>query len=411
MVSSSIFIAALLALASLSEASSHRPSRHNGRNIARAVRRDGSSRKCRSHPPSLPANATSSAVASTTPVATSVRVSAATNLASVASSASASSSSSSAKKASSTAASTSAPKASSSSSSSSSSTSSLTGLLKALFPVTQSSDAWTTVDGADDALPLTDSTLKIQSNLKALAHPYVQTPGADSRLAMRAHFDAGAWGLNKGVLGGMSWYGQGATEDWSNAKEMTFGYSILFDHDFAFNKGGKLPGLYFGQNAEDAQSCSGGSRRTDCASVRLMWRTDGKGEFYTYLPNPDVSPAFSANKKLCDVAPQSECNDEFGASVGRGAFAFTPGRWTTLSMRVLLNDAGQANGQIELFVDGQSTIAVDGLIIAHSDSDTPTRAQGIMAQTFFGGSDDSWASPRDQNIYFSDFSASVTKHF
>lgn len=116
-----------------------------------------------------------------------------------------------------------------------------------------------------------------------------------------------------------------------------------------------------------------------------MWRTDGKGELYTYLPNPEISSQFNANKALCNVAPLSECNDEYGASVGRGAFSFTPGKWTTLAMRVLLNDDGKANGELELFVDGKSTINVDGLIIAYSKDDTPARAQGIMAQTFFGG--------------------------
>ncbi|KAI0317489.1 hypothetical protein OF83DRAFT_1058634 [Amylostereum chailletii] len=284
-------------------------------------------------------------------------------------------------------------------------------ILGQLFPSGQPDDSWTTLAGADGALPLNDQTLGVGSNIKVLPHPYVQTPGDDSRLAMRAHFNKGAWGLKKEILGGMSWYGPGATDDWTSAKEMTFGYSILFDEGFEWAKGGKLPGLYFGQDAKQGQSCSGGDRRVDCASVRLMWRTDGKGEFYTYLPNPSIDPQFEANQKLCDVPPQSLCNDIYGASVGRGAFSFTAGEWTELAIRVLLNDEGQANGEIELFVNGDSKISVDGLIIAYSDTDTPTRAQGIMAQSFFGGSDDSWASPQDQNIYFADFSAAVTKYF
>jgi hypothetical protein len=84
-----------------------------------------------------------------------------------------------------------------------------------------------------------------------------------------------------------------------------------------------------------------------------------------------------------------------------------------------LNDAGQSNGEQELFVNGQSVLHITGLEIA---ADPSTKIYGIMAQTFFvspllltqldssdiqGGSDSSWASPRDQDIWFKDFSLAV----
>ena len=75
-----------------------------------------------------------------------------------------------------------------------------------------------------------------------------------------------------------------------------------------------------------------------------MFRTDGKGELYTYLP-----PDYSANKAVCNIAPESDCNDVYGASVGRGSFTFATGARTYVSQRVRLNDAGQANGELELF--------------------------------------------------------------
>lgn len=108
-----------------------------------------------------------------------------------------------------------------------------------------------------------------------------------------------------------------------------------------------------------------------------MWRTDGAGEFYTYLP-----PDFDANQRVCDVPPYSECNSVYGASVGRGAFTFKTGTWNTIAERVLLNDAGQENGEIELFFEGQSLIKVDGLVL-RDNADGAIR--GIMMQTFFGG--------------------------
>lgn len=117
-----------------------------------------------------------------------------------------------------------------------------------------------------------------------------------------------------------------------------------------------------------------------CYSVRLMWRTNGMGEIYSYLPDYEVD-GYAANKKVCDVAPLSECNPTYGASVGRGSFTFPTGEWTTVSQRVKLNDVGQANGEMQLFVNGKSVINVSGIILRDSDAG---RHRGIQMQTFFG---------------------------
>ena len=134
-----------------------------------------------------------------------------------------------------------------------------------------------------------------------------------------------------------------------------------------------------------------------------MWRTDGAGELYTYLP-----PDFDTNKGVCDIPPFSTCNDVYGASVGRGSFYFKPGSRATIGQRVRLNDAGQTNGELELFVEGKSIFTVKNLVFRDSDAG---RIQGIQMQTFFGGSDSSYASPKDQSAYFSDFSVAITETF
>ena len=108
-----------------------------------------------------------------------------------------------------------------------------------------------------------------------------------------------------------------------------------------------------------------------------MWRTGGKGELYTYLP-PD-SPE---NKAVCNVPPKSECNDVFGASVGRGSFTWKTGGRTTISQRVRLNDPGKENGELEMFANGKSVVKVGGLVLRDSDAG---RIRGIQMQTFFGG--------------------------
>ena len=132
-----------------------------------------------------------------------------------------------------------------------------------------------------------------------------------------------------------------------------------------------------GDDGAGSTSCSGGSRNDACFSVRTMFRPGGAGEIYTYLP-----PSSKANDRVCNIAPESDCNPTYGASVGRGAFKFTPGQRMNVAIRVLLNDAGKENGEIELFANGKSVISADGLVLSTSGKGV---FGGIMAQTFFGG--------------------------
>jgi hypothetical protein len=104
-----------------------------------------------------------------------------------------------------------------------------------------------------------------------------------------------------------------------------------------------------------------------------MWRTEGAGELYGYLPTP--------NKKL--TICKGECDLKFGASIGRGNWTFPKGEWTNLTERVRLNDVGSSNGQIEISVNGEQKILADQLTLREKDEG---RISGAMVHTFFGGS-------------------------
>ncbi|KAF8506485.1 hypothetical protein BU17DRAFT_100702 [Hysterangium stoloniferum] len=151
---------------------------------------------------------------------------------------------------------------------------------------------------------------------------------------------------------------------------------------FKFNKGGKLPGLYGGNNPSTDISCSGGRRDKTCFSARYMWRKNGQGELYTYLPQPSMGSQFKGNQQLCTVKPYNVCSTDAGASVGRGSWSFTPGKWTVLSQRIKLNDAGVQNGELEVIVNGQTMFNLNG--VAFRDSDKG-RFDGYIFQSFFGG--------------------------
>ena len=178
---------------------------------------------------------------------------------------------------------------------------------------------------------------------------------------------------------GYSFYTEGQHNgvEVTGAKEVVFSYSVYFQEGFQFVKGGKLPGLYGGTSFDAAKSCSGGRQdgRDECFSARLMWRTNGAGEIYNYLPT-----AAYDHGNYCSTPPFSKCDPAFGESIGRGAFTFPTGQWTTVAIRLKMNDANVANGEQELFVNGQSVISLTDLMISVNSE---TKIYGIMAQTFF----------------------------
>lgn len=61
--------------------------------------------------------------------------------------------------------------------------------LSMLFPKGDGEQKWTTLHGADDALPLSDATFRPTNVITELPHPYDQAPDSDQGdLAMKAHY-------------------------------------------------------------------------------------------------------------------------------------------------------------------------------------------------------------------------------
>ncbi|KAF5324676.1 hypothetical protein D9611_004090 [Ephemerocybe angulata] len=272
-----------------------------------------------------------------------------------------------------------------------------------LFPKGPRSSSWSTfpgTSGGDTKLPLEPATLVPFKVLQSTTAKYTTLNG---KKVIKAHYPKGSYTFGHNPQGGFSFYAKGPVNrlDLTTAKEVTFGYSVYFPRGFAFQKGGKMPGIYGGDNDDKATGCSGGRRDNGCFSSRIMWRAQGDGELYTYLP-----PESPENKKVCNVPPFSECNGTYGASVGRGSFKFATGQWTVVAMRVKLNDVGQANGELQLWANGESKINVKGLVLRTSRNG---RIRGMQWQTFFGGSSTSFATPKDQDVYFSDVSLAITQ--
>ncbi|KAL1746496.1 polysaccharide lyase family 14 protein [Schizophyllum fasciatum] len=223
-----------------------------------------------------------------------------------------------------------------------------------------------------------------------------------SRTALQLLYPADSINPAARPLGGAEFYA--APLDLSNASSVTLTYSVYFPLNFDWVLGGKLPGLYGGRDG-----CSGGDPAEDCFSTRLMWRKGGVGELYLYAPK-DKQPA-----ALCDD-PHSVCDAAYGLSVGRGAFRFPAGNWTTVSQTVSLNTPGKADGGFALDVNGVRVVARDdvyyrgtGIRAAALADPTGKKAKPTSTKhpkptsTFFGGHEEEWATPVDQYVLFRDF--------
>jgi len=292
-----------------------------------------------------------------------------------------------------------------------------------VFPTNNTVVAGWTVD--DDAtlqnvqyFPLNNDTFILEKDDKTFAHPIVTEDGVP---AMWAHFDKGAYELqtDPSILGGFSFYTPGPASSGTTpavdlaalkAREVSYGYKVKFSSGFEYNKGGKLPGLFGGTSLDVADTCSGGQHAEGCFSTRMMWRPDGQGELYMYIP-PDLNRA-----NLCGPHGTSDCRAPssngltYGASVGTGNFNFTSGAWTDVRQVVHLNTPGQTDGWAAVYVNGATDPAIYIDQISYGSADD-TYFYGTQVQTFFGGHDPTWASPQAQDIWFSEFTVVVLSVF
>ncbi|KAJ4490313.1 polysaccharide lyase family 14 protein [Lentinula aciculospora] len=265
---------------------------------------------------------------------------------------------------------------------------------------------------------LADKALGVPKISSRTSHPLVSPPNPSSLSALDSNYDClpsptlaweafypkGSINPSAEIPGGFGFYLDGpktfsdGLHDYPNgagANEIVMSYRMMLESNWEWVKGGKLPGV-FGGVGDLAYGCSGGRKnnRESCFDVRLMWRSKGAGELYIYLPFTERN-----RERLLAVPPLSFENAEYGFSVGRGAFSFPIGQWTSIAIRVKLNTVGSEDGEIELWIDGRPVISITSLTLRHSEK---SKLKGMHFQTFFGGSKANWASPNDQRAWFAD---------
>ncbi|MFP4661544.1 MAG: polysaccharide lyase [Halanaerobiales bacterium] len=150
-------------------------------------------------------------------------------------------------------------------------------------------------------------------------------------------------------------------------------YRLRFDENFEWVRGGKLPGLAGGSTP------TGGHPEPDGFSSRYMWRSNGEYELYLYW------------------AGQSSI---YGDMIKPGVF-FSKGVWHNLKQYVKLNNPGEDNGIIELWLDGEKIYIRDDFKFRLLNRNW--QIDCFLFSTFYGGNDPSWAPEKDNYIRFDDF--------
>ncbi len=188
---------------------------------------------------------------------------------------------------------------------------------------------------------------------------------------------------NQSSPSGATW----ETDIGHSADELYMSYWVKVDSDFQFVKGGKLPGL-------------GGStsfpRGENDFTTRLMWREDGKLEFYLH--------GFQVNNSA-GAEPYRVFWDDFGEHA-----RLKKGQWHHIEIHQVLNTPGVRDGRLQGWLDG--------VLVCDSSDNSGVRAVGqsdtkinhLFFSTFFGGSSapvTQWQPTDDVYANFDDFTVST----
>ena len=161
--------------------------------------------------------------------------------------------------------------------------------------------------------------------------------------------------------------------------ELYLSYKVKFASDFDFTLGGKLPGL--------AGSTDYGSSNKEW-SGKLMWRENGKAEFYMHVSNSSLK--------------------SYDWILNNTHTSFKKGVWQEIQIHYKLNTPGQNNGLMEAWLDGQLVGRYANINIFRKAGDQDIFINNLFFSTFYGGND-SYAPTKNEYAWFDEFKVSTSK--
>ena len=198
---------------------------------------------------------------------------------------------------------------------------------------------------------------------------------------------------NASKASGATW----ETDIGRSADALYMSYWVKVDYDFQFIKGGKLPGL-----AGSTTFPHGDNE----FSTRLMWREDGKLEFYLHGYNIDNTADYNG-----DINNAGEPYRVFWDDAGYHA-QLIPEQWHHIEIYQKLNTPGQRDGRLMGWLDGKLVCDNFDNSGVRAKGETQTQINHLFFSTFFGGSSapvTQWQPTQDVYVNFDEFVVSTTR--
>lgn len=165
----------------------------------------------------------------------------------------------------------------------------------------------------------------------------------------------------------------------SERNEMYFSYWLRFNSNFDWggtSEGGKLPGFGSGENCSGGENCDGNNGFTS----RLMWRSGGRAVLYLY--HMDKPGTYGEDIDLIYTN-------------GKTVY-FKKGIWYQVAQRVKINTDNNANGEIEIWINGEQVLTRNNIRYVNDGS----LVDNFYFATFHGGTGSQWAPAIDCFTWF-----------
>ena len=176
-------------------------------------------------------------------------------------------------------------------------------------------------------------------------------------------------------------------------EELYLSYNIYIPEDFEFRAGAKIPGLAY--QTKDRNM-----------SVRLMWRRDGRLEYYNHFNTRPIWQGWSASVDWSFTGPYSDLvNGEVQADQAK----LIKGQWNHIELYNKLNTPGESDGVMRAWLNGKLALDITDNEDYRQADEGDIALNCIYLSTFFGGSDETYQPTKDQYAYFDDFKISKTR--
>jgi nitrous oxidase accessory protein NosD len=210
--------------------------------------------------------------------------------------------------------------------------------------------------------------------------------------SLMVQYPAGSSGPGEG---GAQWLAEYETD----IDEAYLSYRVKFRDGFDFVRGGKLPGLA-GGSAPSGNAPADGIRGW---TGRMMWRTDFTG--FSGQPEQAITQGISYAKHVNSGFDQDGQQEDtaYWIEDNGSDTAMAAGVWYTIRQRIKLNNPGQRDGILQIWLDGR--MVLDQQDVQFRDTSN-LKIDRFFFSTFFGGGDD-WRSSKDEVAFFDDFRITV----